>query len=162
MQCNSTLFLPPPSSLHVPVSPRTGEDRRVELRYRNRWCHRIREAGQRRLEACRWSGGGDRHRRHPQLPHSDFPRVQNGQRFLQRLGPGGLIVWWSLCRVVVGGGAVCLVFGGQGWCFHSLSLTSYFQPGEWYVYMHRVTELQFMLYLGWVVQLASSTWVAFN
>lgn len=75
--------------------------------------------------------------------------------------------WRSDCvmKSVVGGGAVCLVFGGQGWCFHflsALSLTSYFQPGEWYVYMHRVTELQLMLYLGWVVQLASSTWVAFN
>lgn len=43
--------------------------------------------------------------------------------------------------------SVWVVVEGQGWCFSSLSvnprsvlpLACYFQPGQWYVYMHRVT-----------------------
>ena len=84
--CNSTLFS---FCLSLPASFRTEEDRRVELCYRAGRGHRSREAGH-RLETRHQSGRGDGHRRHHQLPHSDFPRVASGQRLLQRLGAGGL------------------------------------------------------------------------
>lgn len=88
----------------------------------------------------------------------------------------GLEVWIVMKSDYVGGEAtargtwrlwlhhsVWMVVEGLGWCFHSLSVTShfalplasYFQPSQWYVYMHRVTwihaKLQLMLYLGWAV-----------
>ncbi|KAM8836860.1 uncharacterized protein cbx7b isoform 1-T1 [Spinachia spinachia] len=42
-------------------------------------------------QGCPRPGGGDGHRRHPQLPHCDFPRVKDAQGLLQRLGPVGLM-----------------------------------------------------------------------
>lgn len=91
--CNSTLFC----CLPLPATFRTEEDRWVELCY---WTGRgqcSREAGH-RLETHHRCGRGDGHRRHHQLPHSDFPRVASGQRLLQRLGPGGLngVKWGSV------------------------------------------------------------------
>ena len=85
-----TLSLPFLSLSMSPPSLRTREDGPPELRHRPGRGHRcIWEAGQ-PLEARPQTGGGDGHGRHPQRPHSDFPRVEGGQRLLQTLEPGGL------------------------------------------------------------------------
>lgn len=47
------------------------------------------------------SGRNNCHRHHPELPHSDFPRVKSGQRLLQRLGPESLNAGNGVGRLAV-------------------------------------------------------------
>lgn len=86
----------------------------MELCYWAERGHRSREAGH-RLETRHRTGRGDGHGRHHQRPHSDFPRVESGQRLLQRVGPGGLngdVKWgWGL---VGGEGTAGKRVGGTG------------------------------------------------
>lgn len=108
----------------LPLSPRIGEDKRVGPCYQTKWSHCVRKAGQwRHLETNHQCRGGDCHRRHSQLPHSDFQRVQGGQRLLQRLGPGGLM-WWG--GAIMWLGESCSgpgsVFPFWGLCSNSLQL----------------------------------------
>lgn len=94
------------------------------------------------------SGRNNCHRHHPELPHSDFPRVKSGQRLLQRLGPESLNAGNGVGRLAVeawregAGGTDTVGKRCHSRCFHSLSaclIASLSQLSEWYIYMHRVT-----------------------
>ncbi|XP_024140265.1 chromobox protein homolog 8 isoform X1 [Oryzias melastigma] len=53
-----------------------------------------------RVETRRGSGRRDGHRRHPQLPHRDLPRVPDGQRLLQTGSAGVPSAAWCALRHV--------------------------------------------------------------
>lgn len=159
-----------PFSLCVPASTRTWEDRRLEL-HGTRRGHYIRKY----LETRHMSGRNNCHRHHPEIPHSDFPRVKSGQRLLQRLGPESLNSGNGVGRLAVeawwegAGGTDTVGKRCHSRCFHSLCL-SHCQPLPtfWVVHLHAQSHLNiswspgkvlFSLFLTLFLQ---SDWVALN